>query len=156
MSSPVPAVSEAKLRELYQALVESTGDRKRRGLDFGQYCYELKLRTLGQGWRAFLKKNHISHKTADSWAGKWAAQGHLQWTPPTTQDFWEKLYHRLNALRPSLSDGAEHRFIKLLDDAVVEKMPATRVEQNNRLYCIKALRDISRSCLEYAVKLETA
>jgi hypothetical protein len=152
MSTPFFAVSET-LSALYQSLRDATTDRKRRGLDFGKACYELKPQLLGHGWRSFLRENHISHKTADSWAKQWAKQQQLPWDKPQT-GFWKRSYHCANALRPSISDGQEHKFITVLNAALSEGLGETREEQNYRRGCIKALKEIATLCADYAERLE--
>jgi hypothetical protein len=153
MQTPISGIPETELNERYRLLLDATSDRKRRGIEFGQACYELKPRLLGKGWRTFLRENHISHKTADSWSKKWAGQQQLPWKQDDPRGFWFILYHRINALRPSISDGAEHRFVTALIGAASE-VPQTKAEQNYRLACIKSLREVAAFCVKYADILE--
>ncbi len=68
-------------------------------------------------------------------------------------NFWEDLHDRLNPLVPSFSDGAEHKTVVMLQQALTE--PAnTQAEKNFRKYVIGLLNKISKTFSEYAMQLE--
>jgi hypothetical protein len=72
-----------------------------------------------------------------------------------TGGFWEDLHARLNPLVPSFSDGAEHKTVVMLRQAMTE--PAkTQAEQNFRQYVIALLIKISKDFSEYASQLSNA
>ena len=68
-------------------------------------------------------------------------------------NFWEDLYHRLNTLVPSISDGAEHTTVTMLQKMTTE--PAvTQAETNYRQYTVSLLKKISEDFAEYAKALD--
>jgi hypothetical protein len=73
----------------------------------------------------------------------------------TTISFWEILYDRLNPLVPSISDGAEHKTVTMLQQALTEPT-TTQAEKNYRNYVIKLLETISANFSEYAKQSKNA
>jgi hypothetical protein len=69
--------------------------------------------------------------------------------------FWEDLYHRLNTLVPSISDGAEHMMVTMLKKMTTEPV-TTQAESNYRKYTVSLLEQISKDFAGYAKALKLA
>ena len=80
-------------------------------------------------------------------------------TEPTIEiakgGFWEDLYHRLNTLIPSISDGAEHTTVTMLKKMTTEPV-TTQAESNYRKYTVSLLEQISKDFAGYAKALKLA
>lgn len=67
--------------------------------------------------------------------------------------FWEDLYRQLTPLTQTISDGAEHALVVLLNEARTRDA-ASPAEQNFRSYVVSLLKQISKEFSERASELE--
>jgi hypothetical protein len=69
-------------------------------------------------------------------------------------DFWEDLYHKLNTIAPTISDGTEHVVATKLEESLTQ--PAkTQAEKNFQESVIALLEQIPKNFTEYAQKLKS-
>jgi hypothetical protein len=151
-----PPIAEFEIRqawEKYQTL-------EHHGLAFGKVCYEWRAKSEvvqgGTTFRKTLDKLGIPKSTAYYWISRYEESAALQQKKKTPiiahGGFWQAVYHRLNALVPSSSDGAEHKTVTLLQKMATQ--PAvTQAEKNHRQYTILLLKQISKDFEEYAKSL---
>ncbi|HXZ31452.1 MAG TPA: hypothetical protein VEH30_04165 [Terriglobales bacterium] len=132
-----------------------------RGLEFGRTVYELRKQSeVVQGGTSFkqtLTKLDIPHSTAYFWIARYEESiGKRTPSEPTKKpDFWKDLYHRLNGLVPSGSDGTEHATIVMLEESLVRPV-TTQAEKDYRQCVLTLLKQISVNFAEYAQKLSNA
>jgi transposase-like protein len=148
-------IAEFEIRqawEKYQTL-------EHHGLAFGKVCYERRAKSEvvqgGTTFRKTLDKLGIPKSTAYYWISRHEESAGLQ--QKKTQviakgGFWETLFHQLNTLVPSSSDGAEHKTAALLQKMTTETA-VTKAEVNFRGYTISLLKQISTNFAEYAEQL---
>jgi hypothetical protein len=159
---------EQNLKSLYTALTIAEKQHTARGLEFGKACYELreKYSTGGRpkksvsgetvSFESICAKLQIAKATAYRWIAKYEAS--IGRTPTVSEhkpDFWKELYHLLNALVPSISDGAEHKTVVMLEESLT-RPATTQADRNYRHYVIDSLEKISVSFANYAQELRSA